>query len=111
MVPSMTVAENLFLGRTHTVAGFVNKKKQQAEAKRILKQLELDVGVDDYVETLPIGTQQMLEIAKALSVDAKVIIMDEPTSALSSPEVKKLFHVITDLKTRGCGIIYITHKL
>lgn len=111
MVPSMTVADNLFLGRAHTVAGFINEKKQHTEARQILDQLGLDVDVNQPVETLPIGTQQMLEIAKALSVEAKVIIMDEPTSALSGPEVQKLFQVIKDLKVRGCGIIYITHKM
>ncbi len=111
MVPSMTVADNIFLGRAHTVAGFINDHKHQADARRALDLLGLDVDVSQYVETLPIGTQQMLEIAKALSVDAKVIIMDEPTSALSGPEVTKLFQVIMNLKTRGCGIIYITHKM
>ncbi len=111
LVPSMTVAENIFLGRAQTVAGMINMRKQQAEARQLIAQLGLDLDVNQNVEAFPIGTQQMLEIVKALSVNAKVIIMDEPTSALSGPEVSKLFEVIAALKSRGCGIIYITHKM
>jgi len=111
LVPSMTVAENIFLGRAHTIAGFISMQKQQAEARRLIAQLGLDLDVNQNVEAFPIGTQQMLEIVKALSVNAKVIIMDEPTSALSGPEVSKLFEVIATLKSRGCGIVYITHKM
>jgi ribose transport system ATP-binding protein len=111
LVPSMTVADNIFLGRAHTVGGMIDDRRQRAEARRVVAELGLDVDVEQRVETLSIGTQQMLEIAKALSLDARVIIMDEPTSALTSPEVAKLFLTIERLTARGCGVIYITHKM
>lgn len=111
LIPSMTVADNIFLGRAHTVAGLIDDRKQQGEARRVVADLALDVDVEQRVETLAIGTQQMLEIAKALSLDARVIIMDEPTSALTSPEVAQLFLTIGRLTARGCGVIYITHKM
>ncbi len=111
MVPSMSVADNLFLGRAKTVAGFIDESAQHREARQILAQLDVELDAGQLVEELPIAVQQMLEIAKALSVKAKVIIMDEPTSALNEPEVKKLFGLIDDLKARGCGIVYITHKM
>jgi ABC-type sugar transport system ATPase subunit len=111
LVPSMTVADNIFLGRSHTRFGMIDKKKQMAAARRALDELGLNVDVGQIVETLPIGTQQMLEIAKALTVKAEIIIMDEPTSALSRPEVEKLFSAIERLTASGVGIVYITHKM
>ena len=111
LVPSMSVADNIFLGRQITTAGMVNDRRQTARARQLLGQLGIEVDVRRFVEELPIGTQQLVEIAKALSYDAKVIVMDEPTSALSAPEVDRLFALIEDLKSRGCGIVYITHKM
>ena len=111
LVPSMTVADNIFLGRARTVAGMINDRKQQADARRVIAELGLELDVEQRVETLSIGTQQMLEIAKALSLEARFIIMDEPTSALSGPEVAKLFVTIERLTSRGCGVVYITHKM
>jgi len=111
LVPSMTVADNVFLGRAQTRFGLIDRKKQEAAARRALTELGLELDARQPVETLPIGTQQMLEIAKALTVEAEVIIMDEPTSALSQPEVEKLFRTIERLTARGVGIVYITHKM
>ncbi len=111
LVPSMSVADNIFLGRPITTAGMVHGHRQTARARELLGQLGIKVNVRRFVEELPIGTQQLVEIAKALSYDAKVIVMDEPTSALSTPEVEQLFALIEDLKARGCGIVYITHKM
>jgi ABC-type sugar transport system ATPase subunit len=111
LVPSMRVADNLFLGRPFSCMGFVRDRRQRAEARRLLQEFEVDVDVDQPVEELPVATQQLVEIAKALSQDAKVIVMDEPTSALSAPEVEKLFALISELKKRGCAIVYITHKI
>ena len=111
LVSSMSVADNIFLGRLLTTAGMVNDRTQTARAQRLLGQLGVDIDVQRFVEELPIGTQQLVEIAKALSYDARVIVMDEPTSALSAPEVDRLFALIADLKSRGCGIVYITHKM
>lgn len=111
LVPSMSVADNLTLGRWPTRAGLVLGRAQRAAARDILTQLGLNLDVDQPAGELPIATQQLLEIAKALGQAARVIIMDEPTSALSAPEVGRLFARIADLKARGCGIVYITHKL
>jgi ABC-type sugar transport system ATPase subunit len=76
-----------------------------------LDRLGLKLDVHRPVEKYPIAVQQMIEIAKALSFDAKVIVMDEPTSALNAPEAEKLFKLIRDLKRQGCGIVYISHKM
>lgn len=111
LIPSMSVVDNLFLGRPIHVYGFINMNKQVDYAKSLLSQLGLDIDVNAFVETFPIAVQQLIEIAKALSKNAKIIIMDEPTSALSSPEVVKLFTLIDSLKSKGVGIVYITHKM
>jgi ABC-type sugar transport system ATPase subunit len=112
LVPSMRVADNIFLGRSPTSrAGLIDDRAQRAEARRLLEPLGIEVDVDRLVEQLPIGTRQLIEIAKALSYRAKVIVMDEPTSALSAPEVERLFGLIARLKAQGRGIVYITHRM
>ncbi len=112
LVPSMSVADNIFLGRPRIGrGGLVDDRAQQAEARRLLQQLGVEIDVTQNVEELPIGTQQLIEIVKALSYNANVIVMDEPTSALSAPEVDRLFALIEQLKARGFGIVYITHKM
>jgi ABC-type sugar transport system ATPase subunit len=111
LVPTMTVADNIFLGRPLTRAGFVQDGAQRQAAQRLLDQLGLDLDVDGRVGDLPLGQQQLTEIAKALARDARVIVMDEPTSALNAPEVERLFGLIRELQARGCGIVYITHKM
>lgn len=111
LVPSMSVADNIFLGRSITRYGFVQRAMQRVEARRVLQQLGLDLDVDQPVESFPIATQQLVEVAKAMNIRAKVIVMDEPTSALRTPEVHKLFHLKDELKARGYGIIYITHRM
>ena len=112
IVPELDIAENIFLGRWQTTGiGFVQKKKMHYMAKECLKMLEWEMDTRTKLKDLRIGEQQLVEIAKAISCDAKIIVMDEPTSALSEPEAKKLFHVIEKLKNKGCGIIYITHRM
>lgn len=112
IVPELDIAENIFLGRWQTAGiGFVQKKKMHDMAKECLKMLEWEMDTHTKLKDLRIGEQQLVEIAKAISCDAKIIVMDEPTSALSEPEAKKLFHVIEKLKNKGCGIIYITHRM
>lgn len=112
IVPELDIAENIFLGRWQTSGiGFVQKKKMHDMAKECLKMLEWEMDTRTKLKDLRIGEQQLVEIAKAISCDAKIIVMDEPTSALSEPEAKKLFHVIEKLKNKGCGIIYITHRM
>lgn len=111
LVPTLTVADNIFLGRPLTRGGFVDDAAQREAARRLLDQLGLELDVDRRVEDLPIAQQQLTEIAKALARDARVIVMDEPTSALNAPEVEKLFGLVSGLRARGCGIVYITHKM
>lgn len=111
MCPHLTVAENMFLGR-ELVKGFVtDSKKMEEEAERILNDLQIDIDPTEVVGDLAVSKQQMVEIAKALSIHAKILIMDEPTSALTAKEIDDLFRIIRGLRENGCGIIYISHRL
>jgi ribose transport system ATP-binding protein len=105
------VAENIFLNREFTRSGVLNAKKQHQESKKYLKTLNLDIDPDTPIAKLPVSKQQMVEICKTLSMDARIIIMDEPTSALTEKEIEDLFKVIALLKSEGRGIIYISHRL
>ena len=111
IIGSLSVADNIFLGRTPTRYGLVNDGEQRREARQWLAQLGLELDVRRPAEDFPIAVRQLIEIAKALSQDARVIVMDEPTSALNAPEVERLFSLIKALKQRGCGLVYITHKM
>ncbi|SHO67367.1 erythritol ABC transporter ATP-binding protein [Pseudoxanthobacter soli DSM 19599] len=112
LCPNLSVTDNIFLGRDLTVAGFhIDRVAQRARTSALLKRLEADIDPDTLVGDLMIGQQQIVEIAKALAEDARVLIMDEPTSALSVSEVEVLFRVIEDLKRSGVSIIYISHRL
>lgn len=108
----LTVAENIFLGREKVNgAGVLNDKEMNAAAKVILDKLNINISPNVVVGNLAVSKQQMVEIAKALSSDVKILIMDEPTSALTSNEIDDLFRIIQTLKSAGCGIIYISHRL
>jgi ribose transport system ATP-binding protein len=111
LIGPLSIADNIFLGRTPAQLGWVRDDRQQEEARHWIRQLGLDLDVRQPVEQFPLALQQLLEIAKALSQNARVIVMDEPTSALNAPEVEKLFTLIHSLKQRGCGIVYISHKM
>jgi ribose transport system ATP-binding protein len=111
LIGPMSVADNVFLGRTPTRAGFVRQAEQEAAAVHWVRQMGLEIDVREPVENFPVATRQLIEIAKALSQHARVIVMDEPTSALNAPEVNALFSLIQSLKERGCCVIYITHKM
>ncbi|MFZ0828856.1 MAG: sugar ABC transporter ATP-binding protein [Verrucomicrobiia bacterium] len=111
LIGPMSVADNIFLSRMPTRAGLVRVAAHWREAGHWLRQLGLDIDVRRPVEQFPIAIQQLIEIAKALSQNARIIVMDEPTSALNAPEVGKLFSLIQSLKQQGCGIVYITHKM
>jgi len=112
LCPNLSVAENIFLGRFLTRGGVqVDRQRQRERARELMHRLEHDVDPDTLVGELPIGEQQIVEIAKALSEDARILIMDEPTSALSNAEVEILFSVIQELKRDGVAIIYISHRL
>jgi ABC-type sugar transport system ATPase subunit len=111
LVPGLTAVENIFLGRELTRAGLVARKQERARAAAIFKQLGVEIDLDVPCARLTTARQQLVEIAKALAFDARVIVMDEPSAALTSHEVDRLFEIIRELKSRGIGIIYISHRL
>jgi len=111
LADNLDVAANIFLGREPTRLGLIDRARTLREAEGHLKSIGLNVRPDTLVSKLTIGHQQMVEIAKALSVDARVLIMDEPTSSLSAGETEALFKVVRDLKQRGVSIVYISHRL
>ena len=111
MCPHLNVAENMFLGREKMKGGLVDHRAMEAEAKRILDDLRISISPTETVGNLPVSKQQMVEIAKALSINARVLIMDEPTSALTAKEIDELFRIIRKLRDNGCGIVYISHRL
>lgn len=113
LIPYLTVAENMYLGRYPYVGGLpvIDKKKLNEDAKKIIESINIDLDPSAIVSTLGVALQQMAEIAKALTMDAKVFILDEPTAVLSNKEIDELFRVIRMLRSRGAGIIYISHRL
>jgi len=112
LIPKMRVYENILLGQEISDAGFIiNYKKMFKVSETILNNIGVEINVNDFVENLGTGSQQLVEIARALSIKSKIIIMDEPTSALTSQEIEKLFDVISNLAKNGTSTIYISHKL
>ena len=111
MCTDLTVAENMFLGREAHFHGVVKQPEMNRKAKAILDELKIDLDPTTVVKKLPVSKQQMVEIAKALSTKARILIMDEPTSALTEREIVELFRIIRDLKQQGCAIVYISHRL
>lgn len=112
LFPNMSVAENIFMGRLpKTKSGKISYKALFANTQKLLDQFGFHISPKEEVRFLSIASQQMVEIAKALSINAKVILMDEPTSSLTTEETKQLFKVIETLKNKGVGIVFISHKL
>lgn len=112
LLNNLTVAENIFQGNPpRTKTGTIDWKKMNEEARKFLDSINCDISEKAEVSTLSVGQMQMVEIAKALSIDADVIIMDEPTSALTEKEVDALFDVIADLKAKKVAIMYISHRM
>lgn len=112
LFPNLNVAENIFMAHEQTIGGAVVRHgEQEQRARNLLARLEQPINPKTLVQNLRIGQQQVVEIAKALALDVRILIMDEPTSALSDAEVEVLFRVIEDLKSQGVSIIYISHKL
>ncbi len=111
LVKELTVAENIFLGREPSFFGVINWSEIYQKAAQLLKDLNLPLDPRTQVGNLGIGQQQLVEIAKALSHNAKILVLDEPTAALTESEVETLFTILRDLKSRGVGMIYISHKL
>ena len=106
-----TVADNLFLGRYPTKYGLINEKKMQEESTKLFNSLNMTVNPKPVMKTMSVSNRQMVEIAKAVSYDSKLIVLDEPTSSLTEREVKKLFKIVNDLKAKGVSFIYISHKM
>ncbi|GAB4030441.1 sugar ABC transporter ATP-binding protein [Spirosoma jeollabukense] len=112
LIPYLSITENIFLGREITTRwGTLDKKAMRLTSQKLLDKLRLDISPDTLVAELKVGQQQVVEIAKALLVESEVIIMDEPTSAISESEVAVLFDIITDLRRENKAIVYISHKL
>lgn len=112
LIPQLSIAENIFLGREFVSHfGKIDWKKMYAEADKLLAKLNLRFNSRRLVGELSIGDQQMVEIAKVLSFESRVIIMDEPTDALTDTETESLFRAIRELKAQGCGIVYISHRM
>ena len=115
IIPELTVAQNIFLGREKEIIGsktiWLNDDNIKSKAAELLQQMGVDISPNVKMKYLSVAQMQMVEIAKAISNDAKVMIMDEPTSAISDKEVATLFRIIRDLKAKGVSIIYISHKM
>lgn len=111
LVLQRTVMDNMWLGRYPTKGLFVDHGKMYQDTKHIFEELDIDIDPRVKVGTLSVSQMQMIEIAKAFSYDAKIVIMDEPTSSLTEKEVNHLFKIINKLKDKGCGIVYISHKM
>ena len=111
MMNDLTVAQNLFIGREEMNGLFIDDKKMNEKARELFKVLKIDINPAEKIGNLTVGKQQMVEIAKAISSNAKVIIFDEPTAALTDSEIEELFKVIRDLKEKGTGMVYISHRM
>ena len=114
-VPARSIAENMFLGRYPTInfgpLKVIDHKKMESEASKWLKEVKLNVNPNELLQTLSISQMQSVEIAKAVSMGAKIIILDEPTSSLTENEVSGLFKIIRELRQKGVSLIYISHKM
>ncbi|MDO4547968.1 MAG: sugar ABC transporter ATP-binding protein [Clostridia bacterium] len=111
LMPHLTVAENIYIGREPMRGVFLDKKKANENARKLLESLGLDIKPTTIVKDLSVARQQMVEIAKALSFESELLIMDEPSASLTDKEIDELFKFIREIKSRGHGIIYISHRL
>lgn len=111
LIPALSSCENIFLGRERTTFGFLRRGGERKKAVELFQQLGANINPDMPCGWLSVAEQQVVEIAKAMSLDARILVMDEPTAALTPPEVDKLLAMVRDLKARGIGIIYVSHRL
>ena len=111
MLGHLTVAQNIFIGREFKKGIGIDDKKMNEEAAKLFNQLNIDIDPTETMSNLTVGKQQMCEIAKAISHDAKVIIFDEPSAALTETEIEELFKIIRDLRKRDLGVVYISHRM
>src|SRR6185436_4185018 len=109
--PNLTVAENLCLGALPSRLGWVDRGKMRSRAREMLREIEVEMDVDQPIHRLTTGQEQLVQIAAALGVHARVIVMDEPTSSLSAGESEHLFHLLAHLKQRGITVLYVSHRL
>ena len=111
LVPGLDIAANLFLGTEHTSGGVLNHRRMRAEAQQLLRHAGVALDARRSVASLRMGERQLVAIAKALAADARILVMDEPTAALSAVEADHLFGVVRELRGRGVGVVYISHRL
>ena len=111
LVPALTACENIFLGQEKARSGFIQRRRERQRAGELFARLGVAVDLDASCRQLTTAQQQLVEIAKALALDARILVMDEPSAALTSHEVERLFAIIRDLQRQGLGIIYISHRL
>ena len=112
-MPELSVAENMFLGREarSKIPGFIDRRATERRAGAILQEVEADISPRDRVGSLSLAKQQLVEIAKGISTEPRVLILDEPTSSLTQPEIDDLFRVVRSAREKGVAILYISHKL
>jgi ribose transport system ATP-binding protein len=111
LVPTLSARENIFLGRERTRGGFVSARRERAEALALFGRIGVALDPEAPVSELTVAQQQLVEIAKALSVSARVVVMDEPTAALTPQEARRLFAVVREMTSRGVGVVYVSHRL
>ncbi len=111
MMNHLTVAQNMFIGREFKRGAFINDKKMEEEAQKLFDKMGVKIDPATKLGDLTVGKQQMVEIAKAVSRECKLLVLDEPTAALTLPEVEELFKIMNDLRDKGIGMIYISHRM
>lgn len=111
LIPGLTASENIFLGQESTTGGFLDQRGERRRAAELFQRLGVKIDLDVACRKLTTAQQQLVEIAKALALDARIIVMDEPTAALTAHETARLFEIIRDLRSSGMGIIFVSHRL
>ena len=111
LCPHMTVADNIYIGRPPKKGPFINDKQLHADAKAVLDELGIDINTHALINTLSVAQQQMVEIAKAISRHCRILVLDEPSAALTDKEIDKLFEIIRNLQKKDVGMVYISHRM
>ena len=111
LIPHMSIYENMYLGKEHLKNGLIDKKTSIKKAKKYMDLIGLEMSPKTLISDLSVAQRQMVEIAKAISRNVKILVLDEPTAAITDKETEKLFQIIRDLKSKGIGIIYISHRM